>query len=134
MGYDRHLTLGSCEMPSPLAVGSCLCNHSAAWPHATPCSGEEVSLIGDAWRILHELASDARWQDVQIAYVSRTDEPRECGGPDWVWCGVGLRLAGPVWFGWVWVLGWGCRARAAQLGAVLDEARWVVVHLLSNAC
>ena len=47
--------------------------------HAHPsCSGEEVSLIGDAWRILHELATDARWQDVQIAYVSRTDEPREC--------------------------------------------------------
>ncbi|PRW21055.1 magnesium-dependent phosphatase-1 isoform A [Chlorella sorokiniana] len=39
-------------------------------------SGEEVSLIGDAWRILHELATDARWQDVQIAYVSRTDEPQ----------------------------------------------------------
>ncbi len=42
-------------------------------------SGEEVSLIGDAWQILHELATHERWQDVQIAYVSRTDEPSEYG-------------------------------------------------------
>ena len=49
----------------------------AVFDWLTLCSGEEVSLIGDAWRILHELATDSKWQDVEIAYVSRTDEPRE---------------------------------------------------------
>ena len=58
------------QLPLPCAV---------RW--SAPCrpwrSGEEVSLIGDAWRILHELATDDKWQGTQIAYVSRTDEPRE---------------------------------------------------------
>ena len=35
----------------------------------------QVALIGDAWRILAELASAERWRGVEIAYVSRTDMP-----------------------------------------------------------
>jgi magnesium-dependent phosphatase 1 len=47
-------------------------------PVVVDAAGEEVGLIGDAWRILAELATDPKWESVQIAYVSRTDEPSEC--------------------------------------------------------
>lgn len=84
-GYASRAAETGCVRAGLLPVASawigCRTAAAASCPrmHAHPsCSGEEVSLIGDAWRILHELATDARWQDVQIAYVSRTDEPREC--------------------------------------------------------
>lgn len=47
-------------------------------PVVVDAAGEQVGLIGDTWRILAELATDPKWQSVQIAYVSRTDEPSEC--------------------------------------------------------
>uniref|UniRef100_A0A061SGL5 Magnesium-dependent phosphatase 1 n=1 Tax=Tetraselmis sp. GSL018 TaxID=582737 RepID=A0A061SGL5_9CHLO len=38
-------------------------------------AGEEVKLIGATRKILQRIASDQDWQDVQIAYVSRTEHP-----------------------------------------------------------
>lgn len=67
---DAWRILHELQIDCPLHANSCV-----DW--LALCSGEEVSLIGDAWRILHELATDPKWQDVEIAYVSRTDEPRE---------------------------------------------------------
>ena len=36
---------------------------------------DEVGLIGDSHAILKELATDQRWQNTHVAYVSRTTEP-----------------------------------------------------------
>lgn len=58
----------------PFRLGKC----SRGRPVVVDRSGEEVRLIGDAWRILHELATDERWKETEIAYVSRTDMPSEC--------------------------------------------------------
>lgn len=43
------------------------------------CACLQVGLIGDSWKILHELHSDEKWAGTEIAYVSRTDMPSECG-------------------------------------------------------
>eukprot|EP00004_Rigifila_ramosa_P004539 TRINITY_DN1503_c0_g1_i3.p2 TRINITY_DN1503_c0_g1~~TRINITY_DN1503_c0_g1_i3.p2 ORF type:complete len:201 (-),score=35.00 TRINITY_DN1503_c0_g1_i3:7-558(-) len=37
--------------------------------------GTEVRFLGATKRILHTLATDEQWRDVQVAYVSKTDEP-----------------------------------------------------------
>lgn len=52
--------LGKCSRGRPVVVDRC---------------GEEVGLLGDAWRILAELATHEKWAETQIAYVSRTDMP-----------------------------------------------------------
>ncbi|KAK2079945.1 hypothetical protein QBZ16_002340 [Prototheca wickerhamii] len=38
--------------------------------------GEQIQLMGASRKILSELANDARWQDTQVAYVSRTEYPQ----------------------------------------------------------
>lgn len=57
----------------PFRLGKC----KRGRPVVIDRDGEEVGLLGDAWCILTELATDDKWAGVQIAYVSRTDEPRE---------------------------------------------------------
>mmetsp|Transcript_28387 Transcript_28387/g.72945 ORF Transcript_28387/g.72945 Transcript_28387/m.72945 type:complete len:156 (-) Transcript_28387:264-731(-) len=50
----------------------------------TDGSGEEVRLMGSSRRILAELATDPKWEDTAVAYVSRTMRPE--------WAGQCLRL------------------------------------------
>lgn len=39
-------------------------------------SGERIQLLGHSRQILHQLATEERWRDTAIAYVSRTEYPR----------------------------------------------------------
>lgn len=39
-------------------------------------SGDRVELLGASREILRELATDERWRDTTVAYVSRTEYPR----------------------------------------------------------
>jgi magnesium-dependent phosphatase 1 len=39
-------------------------------------AGERIKLMGASRSILAELATDPRWRDVQVAYVSRTEHPQ----------------------------------------------------------
>ncbi|KAL4451416.1 hypothetical protein ABPG77_009488 [Micractinium sp. CCAP 211/92] len=76
IAFDLDATLWYPEMymldGPPFKPGRC--------PHGRPGvidrSGNAVGLIGDSWSILHELHSDKKWADTEIAYVSRTDMPK----------------------------------------------------------
>lgn len=56
----------------PFKLGKC----RRGRPVVIDRAGEEVGLLGDAWRILEELTTDAKWEGTEIAYVSRTDMPK----------------------------------------------------------
>ncbi|EFN52625.1 hypothetical protein CHLNCDRAFT_138712 [Chlorella variabilis] len=68
MAYPEMYMLGG----PPFRLGKC----KRGRPVVIDRDGEEVGLLGDAWCILTELATDDKWAGVQIAYVSRTDEPQ----------------------------------------------------------
>lgn len=59
----------------PFRLGKC----GRGRPVVVDRRGEEVELLGAAWEVLHELATEPKWVGTQVAYVSRTDEPREQG-------------------------------------------------------
>lgn len=40
------------------------------------CSGDRIELMGSSREILQELATEEKWRDTVVAYVSRTEYPR----------------------------------------------------------